>query len=90
MLIIMRNSINVSFTRREIEIAELISEGFTEKEIADKLFISPATVNNHARNIRDKFGLRKNIEIVLLYISFLNKKDFSIEEIRKNGVKSIL
>lgn len=58
-IMMMRNSVNTSFTDREYEIAGLLSRGMSEKEIADKLNISPATVNNHTRNIRAKFGLSK-------------------------------
>lgn len=62
----------------------------SEKEIAEKLFISPATVNNHTRNIREKFGLNKNSEIILLYIAQRNNKKFSIANIREFGISVIL
>lgn len=86
----MRNSVNTSFTDREYEIAGLLSRGMSEKEIADKLNISPATVNNHTRNIRAKFGLSKNSEIILAYIAERNKKPFSIRNIREFGISIIL
>ena len=41
------NDVNTSFSNRERERADLLSRGYTEKEIADKLCISPATVNDH-------------------------------------------
>lgn len=77
-------------SRREKEIAELLARGMSEKEIAEKLFISPATVNNHTRNIREKFGLNKNSEIILLYIAQRNNKKFSIANIREFGISVIL
>lgn len=40
------------FSTRELEVADYISRGFSEKEIADKLHISRFTVNNHTRHIR--------------------------------------
>lgn len=86
----MENSVKTSFTAREREIAGLLARGFSEKEIADELNISPATVNNHTRNIREKFGLSKNTEIVLAYIAEQNSKPFSIRNIRKYGVNIIL
>lgn len=86
----MKNSVKPSFTEREYEIAGLLSRGMSEKEIADKLHISPATVNNHARNIRAKFGLSKNSEIILAYIAEWNKKPFSIRNIREYGINIIL
>lgn len=84
------NSANASFSTREREIADLLARGLTEKEIASKLHISPATVNNHTRNIREKFGLTKNTEIVLVYIAECNKKRFNLSMIREYGISVIL
>lgn len=86
----MKNSVNTSFSNREREIADLLARGFSEKEIAAKLNISAATVNNHTRNIREKFGLSKNSEIVLLYIAERNKKPFNLRAIREYGISIIL
>jgi two-component system response regulator NreC len=41
-------------TEREIEIIKLIVEGLSNKEIADKLFISPRTVDTHRTNLMKK------------------------------------
>jgi DNA-binding NarL/FixJ family response regulator len=43
-------------TMKEIEIVKHISEGLTSKEIADKLFLSPRTVETHRHNILKKLG----------------------------------
>lgn len=50
------NSVKTSFSEREKQVADLLARGYTEKEIADKLFISPATVNNHTRHIRESLA----------------------------------
>lgn len=42
-------------TRREKEVLELIAEGFTNNEIAAKLFISVSTVDTHRKNLLTKF-----------------------------------
>lgn len=84
------NSVKTSLSDREKDIADLLARGYSEKEIADKLCISPATVNNHTRNIRERFGLHKNSEIVLLYIAQHNKKKFDIKSIRECGISVIL
>lgn len=42
-------------TRREKEILSLIAEGSTSQQIADKLFISPHTVDSHRKNLMEKF-----------------------------------
>lgn len=89
-LVFMRNSVKTSFTGRERQIADLLARGFSEKEIAEHLHISPATVNNHTRNMRDKLHVNKNTELILTYIAEVNCKKFSIAEIRKFGVSIIL
>lgn len=86
----MGNNVKASFSARESEIADLLARGLSEKEIAEKLFISPATVNNHTRNIREKFGLTKNSEIILLYIAHRNKKPFNLRQIKELGITTIL
>jgi DNA-binding NarL/FixJ family response regulator len=49
---------------REIEIIKQLAEGLSVKEIADKLFISPRTVESHKNNILGKLNLKNNIELV--------------------------
>jgi DNA-binding CsgD family transcriptional regulator len=48
------------FSKREIQILKLISEGFTNSEISEKLFIAVVTVKKHRQNIMDKTAC-KNI-----------------------------
>lgn len=57
---------------------------------ADRLCISRHTVDNHLRNIRERFGLHKNTEIILLYIAQLNHKPFSLANIKQYGLEVIL
>ncbi len=52
-----------SLTPREQEILRVLAEGLSVKEIADKLFISPKTVENHRTNIMKKLGLNSSIEL---------------------------
>ena len=58
----------------------------SEKEIGDKLFISPKTVSNHLDNIRRKIGVRKNIEIIAFYIASLRDKKFDLKLLREYGI----
>lgn len=51
-------------SHREKQVISLLAEGFSFKEIADKLFISPRTVENHKSNILQKLGLRNTIELL--------------------------
>ncbi|MFO7963118.1 MAG: response regulator transcription factor [Desulfobacterales bacterium] len=53
----------VSLTQREREVLKLIGEGYSSKEIADFLFISPSTVDKHRTNMRKKLGLNSNQEL---------------------------
>jgi two-component system, NarL family, nitrate/nitrite response regulator NarL len=49
------NPDRIVVTRREKEILLLISEGLTTKEIADKVFVSPNTIESHRKNMLEKF-----------------------------------
>ncbi|OGO47296.1 MAG: hypothetical protein A2W34_03695 [Chloroflexi bacterium RBG_16_64_32] len=48
---------------REIEVLELASQGATNKDIADRLFISVGTVKNHIHNILEKLHLKNRAQI---------------------------
>ena len=54
----------IKLTSREIEIVKLISEGLTSHQMADKLFISPRTVETHRSNLIKKTGVKNSIELV--------------------------
>lgn len=59
------NSENVQpLTEREVEILKQIAEGYTNQEIAKKLYISQKTVQTHRRNIMDKLGFHDRVELV--------------------------
>jgi DNA-binding CsgD family transcriptional regulator len=44
-------------TRRELEVAELVARGMTNREIADKLYLSPKTVEVHLSRVFAKLGV---------------------------------
>lgn len=50
-------------TKRESEIAELFAWGASKKDVANRLYISERTVENHARNIYSKIGCQKINEL---------------------------
>lgn len=56
-----------SLSEREKEIIRLISEGLSNKEIADSLFLSLGTVRNYISNILMKLNLRDRTQIVIYY-----------------------
>ncbi|MBX2822427.1 MAG: LuxR C-terminal-related transcriptional regulator [Rhodothermaceae bacterium] len=52
------NSQTYGLTRRELEVLHLMAEGLTQKEIANKLFVSRYTVNSHVQHIYEKMDAR--------------------------------
>jgi DNA-binding NarL/FixJ family response regulator len=55
----------VSISEREMEIIKWIAEGYTNQEIAEKLFLSHHTVNTHRKNIMAKLGVNNTAAIVM-------------------------
>ena len=53
-----------SLTPREQEVLRLLVEGLSAKEMADKLFISPKTVENHRTNIMNKLDIHSTMALV--------------------------
>jgi DNA-binding NarL/FixJ family response regulator len=53
---------------REREIAQHVAQGFRNREIGQKLFISEQTVKNHLHNIFDKLGVSDRLELALYAI----------------------
>jgi DNA-binding NarL/FixJ family response regulator len=53
---------------REKEIVGLVAQGFRNREIGEKLFISEQTVKNHLHNIFDKLGVSDRLELALYAI----------------------
>ena len=56
-------------TNREMEIAALISKGYPNKEIANKLFMSEGTIKNYISTILDKTGLGHRTQIAIYYLT---------------------
>lgn len=53
-------------TSREVEVLGCIAEGLTNKETADRLFISPLTVDSHRKNLLAKFGVKNTAALIRL------------------------
>ncbi len=51
-------------TRREQEVMRLVAEGYTTREISERLFISVKTVDNHRANIMNKLGIHRTVELI--------------------------
>ena len=55
---------DLGITRREMEILELIAQGMSNREIAEKLFVSENTVKTHSSRVLDKLGARRRTQAV--------------------------
>jgi DNA-binding NarL/FixJ family response regulator len=53
-----------SLTPREEQVLRLLAEGHSAREVGEKLFISPKTVENHRANIMDKLDLHSTLELI--------------------------
>jgi len=53
---------------RELEIVQLVAQGYKNKEMAEKMFISEQTVKNHLHNIFDKLSVSDRLELALYAI----------------------
>ncbi len=55
-----------ALAKREVEVAQLVAEGMSNKQIGVRLFISEATVASHIRHIMDKLGVNSRSQIAVL------------------------
>jgi DNA-binding CsgD family transcriptional regulator len=57
---------DLGITRREFEILGLIAQGMSNREIAEKLFVSENTVKTHSSRVLDKLGAKRRTQAVQL------------------------
>jgi len=55
---------HLGITKRELEILELIAQGMSNREIADKLFVSENTVKTHSSRLFDKLSAKRRTQAV--------------------------
>jgi len=55
-------------TPREQEILQLIAEGYTNPQIAEKIFLSPFTVDSHRKNLLAKLGVKNTASLIRLAV----------------------
>lgn len=58
----------MNISEREMEIITLIAEGYSNKEVADKLFLSTHTITTHRKNIMNKLGVNNTAGLVLFAV----------------------
>jgi DNA-binding NarL/FixJ family response regulator len=59
---------SAALSQREREIVILVAQGFKNKEMAERMFISEQTVKNHLHNVFDKLGVSDRLELALYAI----------------------
>ena len=64
----LREHAAAALSQRELEIVVLVAQGFKNKEMAERMFISEQTVKNHLHNIFDKLGVSDRLELALYAI----------------------
>jgi DNA-binding CsgD family transcriptional regulator len=57
-------------TPREIDVYELVGQGYRNREIAKALFISESTAKVHIRHLYEKLGVRSRAELIARYELF--------------------
>jgi DNA-binding CsgD family transcriptional regulator len=57
---------SLGITPRELEILELIAEGLSNREIAERVYVSENTVKTHSSRVFDKLGARRRTQAVQL------------------------
>jgi len=57
---------SLGITPRELEVLELIAQGLSNKEIAERVFVSENTVKTHSSHVFDKLGARRRTQAVQL------------------------
>jgi DNA-binding CsgD family transcriptional regulator len=55
-----------AMTAAELAVARLVAEGLTNREVADRLFVSPHTVNSHLRHVFSKLGVNSRVALARL------------------------
>ena len=58
----------LNISEREMEIIKLVAEGYSNKEVADKLYLSTHTVTTHRKNIMNKLGVNNTAGLVLFAV----------------------
>ncbi|MCX8128725.1 MAG: response regulator transcription factor [Clostridia bacterium] len=59
---------SLDITQREFDVLKLVGEGLSNKEIADKLYLSEGTTRNYVTGLLEKLGLRDRTQLAIFYL----------------------
>lgn len=76
-------------TKHESEIAELFAWGASKKDVANRLFISERTVENHARNIYAKIGCQKINELCAWWFCTTFHISFDLSPLKRKIIAGV-
>lgn len=54
----------MNLSKREVEVLQLMAEGLSNKQIADKLFVSLSTIKTHSNNLFDKMNVERRTQAI--------------------------
>ena len=77
-------------TKRETEIAELLAWGATKKDVANRLFVSERTVENHTRNIYEKTGVTKINELSAWWFCTTFNISFDLSPLKRSAIATFM
>jgi DNA-binding CsgD family transcriptional regulator/predicted ATPase len=58
---------DLGLTKSELAVVELVAQGATNRQAAERLFLSPHTVSTHLRHTFEKLGIRSRVELAILF-----------------------
>jgi DNA-binding CsgD family transcriptional regulator/tetratricopeptide (TPR) repeat protein len=62
-----------AMTKSELAVAQLVANGLTNRQVAERLFLSPHTVNTHLREVFSKLGVNSRVDLARLATEHSNK-----------------
>ncbi len=70
-----------TLSHREMQVAELLAWGYTDKEVAHQLFVSFNTIRKHRQNIYDRLNLQNLADLTRWYFAETEKLVFGIKPV---------
>lgn len=80
--------IQKGLSQREAEVAELVTKGLSNKEVASRLFVTEKTVKFHLTNIYKKMNLRSRAQLIVWCLPHLNFAEMNQDGDMANALNS--
>jgi DNA-binding NarL/FixJ family response regulator len=71
-------------SKREMEVVDSVAQGLTNREIADRLSLSPHTVKNYLFQVFDKLGVSSRVELLIMTLNRISQSESAANCIWKN------